>query len=237
MPSFNPAAVRAITFDLYGTLLDLEATFAPAFDGFLRERRVDADAAEFVRTWEWAYLHEGMVDTFIGGPRTPFERLRRTTLSQVLARMGIEHSRDDIEDLLAVRAMPTLFPDVVESLNAMRGRYTLSVLSNGDLSVLERIVSTLDIPVHRTISVEQAGCYKPDLRGFNTALERMRCDKEQWLHIGESLYHDIGPANRMDIASVWVNRPDRGGGTRHTDATPDLVVSDLAELAGIMRSA
>jgi len=146
MPSFNPAAVRAITFDLYGTLLDLEATFAPAFDGFLRERGVDADAAEFVRTWEWAYLHEGMVDTFIGGPRTPFERLRRTTLSQVLARMGIEHSRDDIEDLLAVRAMPTLFPDVVESLNAMRGRYTLSVLSNGDLSVLERIVSTRTYP-------------------------------------------------------------------------------------------
>ena len=39
MPSFNPAAVRAITFDLYGTLLDLEATFAPAFDVFLKEQR------------------------------------------------------------------------------------------------------------------------------------------------------------------------------------------------------
>ena len=183
MSSFNPAAVRAITFDLYGTLLDLEATFAPAFDGFLRERGVDADAAEFVRTWEWAYLHEGMVDTLLGGSRTPFEQLRRTTLSQVLARMGIEHSRDDIEDLLAVRAMPTLFPDVVESLSAMRGRYTLSVLSNGDLAVLERIVSTLDIPVHRTISVEQAGCYKPDLRVYRRAAELLEVETGGILHV------------------------------------------------------
>ena len=39
MSSFDPAAVHAITFDLYGTLLDLEATFAPAFDGFLKGKR------------------------------------------------------------------------------------------------------------------------------------------------------------------------------------------------------
>ena len=38
MPPFDPAAVRAITFDLYGTLLDLEATFAPAFDVFLKDK-------------------------------------------------------------------------------------------------------------------------------------------------------------------------------------------------------
>ena len=82
MSSFDPSSIRAITFDLYGTLLDLEATFSPAFASFLQERGAAIDAAEFVRTWEWAYLHEGMVDTFLGGPRTPFEQLRRITLSQ-----------------------------------------------------------------------------------------------------------------------------------------------------------
>ena len=58
--------------------------------------------------------------------------------------------------------------------------------------------------------------------------------KERWLHVGESLYHDIGPANRLGIRSVWVNRADRGGGTRSTDAVPDLVVPDLAALAEIL---
>ena len=92
----------------------------------------------------------------------------------------------------------------------------------------------LGVDFDAVITSQQVRAYKPYLRGFDAALERMGCARENWLHIGESLYHDIGPANRMGVASVWVNRPDRGGGTRQTDATPDLEVSDLAELAGIM---
>ena len=49
--------------------------------------------------------------------------------------------------------------------------------------------------------------------------------------MAESLYHDIGPANRLGIASVWVNRADRGGGTRRSDAVPDVEVADLGALA------
>ena len=41
-------------------------------------------------------------------------------------------------------------------------------------------------------------------------MERMGVKKERWLHVAESLYHDIGPANRLGIASVWVNRADHG---------------------------
>lgn len=232
MTSFNPAAVRAITFDLYGTLLDLEATFAPTFDCFLRERGVDTDAAEFVRTWEWAYLHEGMVDTFLGGPRTPFEQLRRTTLSQAFARMGIEHSRDGIEELLAVRATPTLFPDVVESLTAMKGRYTLSVLSNGDLSALERIVSTLNIPVHRVISVEQAGCYKPDLRVYRRAAELLEVDTGGILHVAAHAW-DIRAAQSAGMRGAYVDRHNIPFAP-YTGYRPDLETATLPELAAML---
>lgn len=232
MTSLNLAAVRAITFDLYGTLLDLEATFAPAFDCFLRERGVDTDAAEFVRTWEWAYLHEGMVDTFLGGPRTPFEQLRRTTLSQVFARMGIEHSRDGIEELLAVRATPTLFPDVVESLTAMKGRYTLSVLSNGDLAALERIVSTLNIPVHRVISVEQAGCYKPDLRVYRRAAELLEVDTGGILHVAAHAW-DIRAAQSAGMRGAYVDRHNIPFAP-YTGYRPDLETATLPELAAML---
>ena len=65
----------------------------------------------------------------------------------------------------------------------------------------------------------------------------MNIDKSRWLHIGESLYHDIGPANQLGISSVWVNRGhDRegAGATRPTDAQPDLEVPDLATLVRLM---
>ncbi len=232
MSPFDPAALRAITFDLYGTLLDLEATFAPAFDGFLRERGVAADAAELVRTWEWAYLHEGMVDTFLGGPRTPFEQLRRITLSQVLSRIGIEHSSGDLEELLAVRAAPSLFPDVVESLTALRGRYTLSVLSNGDLAALERIVSTLNIPVHRIISVEQAGCYKPDLRVYRRAAELLETDTGGILHVAAHAW-DVRAAQSAGMRGAYVDR-HRIPYAPFTGERPDLEAASLPELTAML---
>ena len=228
MPTFDLKAIRAVTFDLYGTLLDLEATFAPAFAGFLRERGLDVDPAALVRTWEWSYLHEGMVDTFLGGPRTSFEQLRRTTLSQLFAHAGIEHSREDVEDLLANRVTPTLFPDVVDALGEMRERYTLSVLSNGDLAVLERIVSTLKIPVHRTISVEQAGCYKPDQRVYRKAAELLSVDSGEILHVAAHAW-DIRAAKVSGMKGAYI---DRHGipYAPFTDEQPDIETANLPEL-------
>ena len=232
MPPFDPQGIRAITFDLYGTLLDLEATFGPAFAGFLHDRNSTLDAVELVRTWEWCYLHEGMVDTFIGGPRTSFEQLRRMTLSQMFSRVGLEHTRDDIEELLNVQATPTLFPDVVESLKTMRERFTLSVLSNGDLAVLERIVSTLDMPVHRTISVEQAGCYKPDQRVYRKAAELLAVDTSGILHVAAHAW-DIRAARTAGMKGAYVDRHVIPYAP-FTDDRPELQTNNLPELAEIL---
>ena len=91
--------------------------------------------------------------------------------------------------------------------------------------------------LNAVVTAQQARSYKPSLRNFEMARERMGVDMDRWLHIGESLYHDVGPANRLGLASVWVNRGhDRegAGATRPTDARPDLTVPDLATLVETM---
>ncbi len=232
MPSVDPASIRAITFDLYGTLLDLEATFAPAFGDFLRERGARADAAEMVQTWEWAYLHEGMVDTFLGGPRTPFEQLRRTTLSQLFARSGVSHTRDDIESLLTERAKPALFPDVAEALTSLRERFTLSVLSNGDAEVLGRISATLRIPVHRAISVEEADCYKPDRRVYRRAAELLDAEPGRILHVAAHAW-DIRAAQSAGMRGAYVNRHGIPYAP-FTSHQPDIETLTLPELSSLL---
>ena len=64
----------------------------------------------------------------------------------------------------------------------------------------------------------------------------MGIEKEGWLHAAESLHHDIGPANELGIASVWVNRghDNTGGATLPSGAKPDMEVRTLAELVGAM---
>ena len=221
-------SVRAVTFDMYGTLLDLEATFAPSFRDFLNAKGCRGEAGALVETWERDYLHESMVDTLVGGGRTPFERIRWVTLSQLFSKLKIEHTQDEIEAVLG-RAVPTLFPDVIESLGRLGEKYTLAVLSNGDLALLERAVGLLAIPVVRTISAEQAGCYKPHSEVYRHGAGELDLHSNQILHVAAHGW-DIRGAKAIGMLGAYINRHGISytvGGSEQ----PDLETADLTEFA------
>ena len=221
--------VRAITFDMYGTLLDLEASFGPGFAEFLKSKGYPGSASIMVQAWEAAYLHESNVDSLLGRPRTPFEVVRRLTLSQLFFKLKIEHTKDDIEQLVTTQATPTLFSDVKESLTRLKGKYKMAVLSNGDLASLDRAVSGLGIPVDRAISAEQAGCYKPHPGVYQHAIKELELPGGQVLHVAAHAW-DIRGARAAGMAGAYINRY----GIPYVDADgshADLEVPGLTELA------
>ncbi|MBT99616.1 MAG: hypothetical protein CL902_13490 [Dehalococcoidia bacterium] len=176
-----------------------------------------------------AYLHESNVDSLLGRPRTPFEVVRRLTLSQLFFKLKISHSKDDIENLVASKATPTLFPDVKEPLTRLRGKYQMAVLSNGDLKSLDGAVNGLGIPVDRAISAEQAGFYKPHSGVYQHALKELGLPGEQVLHVAAHAW-DIRGARAAGMAGAYINRYD----IPYVDADgsqADLEVSGLEELA------
>jgi 2-haloacid dehalogenase len=88
------------------------------------------------------------------------------------------------------------------------------------------------------ITAQQAQAYKPSLKMFELALRRVGVPAHRILHVGQSLYHDVLPAQSLGLATVWVNRPSarKGvGAVKAVDAQPDLQVSSLAELADYAR--
>ena len=127
--------VRAITIDMYGTLLDLVARFGAGFEGLPEGIAYSGGADDATQPWEATYLHEGNVDSLLGCPRTPFETARRVTLSQLFHNLKKPHPKDDIEQLVTTKATTTLFLDVKEHLTRIQslGKYEMSVLSNRDL--------------------------------------------------------------------------------------------------------
>ena len=223
--------VRAITFDMYGTLLDLVASFAPGFDEFLKAKGYPGSAEDVIQAWEITYLHESNVDSLLNRPRTPFEVVRRVTLSQLFHKLKISHTKDDIEQLVTTKATPTLFPDVIEHLARLQslGKYRMSVLSNGDLEALDRAVSGLGIPVDEAISAEQAGYYKPHAGVYQHAIKELGLPADQILHVAAHAW-DIRGARAAGMAGAYINRYD----IPYIDADgsqPDLEVPGLAELA------
>ena len=167
-----------------------------------------------------------------------YRRVLRDVMQIMAWESGIRLPAAEADALADSLPLWPVFPDAPGTLEQLRSKFKLAVISNVDNDLFRRSEEALGIMFSAVVTSQQEGCYKPDLRVFYLAQERLGLegngDLGRWLHVGESLYHDIGPANRLGIDSVWVNRPDRGGGSRRTDAVPSLEVPGLAELAQLM---
>jgi 2-haloacid dehalogenase len=69
---------------------------------------------------------------------------------------------------------------------------------------------------------------------FRLALSKTEVAPQRILHVGQSIHHDVLPAQSLGLATVWVNRPSPRtgvGAVKKADGRPDLEVADLATLA------
>lgn len=220
-----------ISFDCYGTLVDWETGICDAVAGVFARHGIRKTKAEILAMFSDA---EPKVQS--SGEFLEYRRVLRDVLEIMAWEASIRLPRSEAGSLPDSLPRWPVFPDAASALTKMQRRYKLAVISNVDDDLFAGTAKVLGIDFDAVITSQQARSYKLDLRNFHLAQERLATGKEKWLHVGESLFHDIGPANRMGIHSVWVNRPDRGGGSRRTDAVPSLEVPNLTELARLMLS-
>ena len=215
-----------LSFDCYGTLVDWESGIYASVDGVLRSHGVRRSRAEVLALFSDIEPRVQDSETYL-----QYRRVLHRVMELIGTELGIRFAESELDGLADTLPNWPIFPDVTEALNALRTRYKLAVISNVDDDLFAGTAEALGIDFDAVVTAEQARGYKPNLRNFDLASARMAVEKEAWLHVAESLFHDIGPANQLGIKSAWVDRDGRGGGTRRTDAVPDLVVRDLAELA------
>ena len=222
-----------LSFDCYGTLIDWETGISDAVGATLARRDIHLSRAEILALFAEV---EPQIQT--GGGYLEYRRVLRRVMAMIGIELGFQFTESDLTCLSDTLPSWPIFADTRPALRAMKSRYRLAIISNVDDDLFAQTARVLEVPFDAVITAEQARSYKPNQRNFDLARERMGIDKSRWLHIGESLYHDIEPANRLGISSVWVNRSyGRGGGggaTRPTDAQPDLTVPDLAALVDAM---
>ena len=217
-----------VSFDCYGTLVDWESGICGAVEEVLGAHGVRRSRAAILALFADIEPRVQKSETYL-----TYRRVLRRVMAEMGNALGIRCSETELNCLADSLGDWPVFPEVREALQALQTRYRLAVISNVDDALFAGTAEALSVDFDAVVTAEQARSYKPSRRNFDLAAERMGVETGAWLHVAESLFHDIGPANRLGIASVWVNREGRGGGTRRIDAVADLVVSDLGELAGL----
>ena len=218
------------SFDCYGTLVDWETGITAAVGEVLESRGIHRSKAEILALYADAEPRVQASQAYM-----EYRRVLRGVMGQIGIELGFRCTESELNCLVDTLPEWPIFPDVPDALNTLKVRYKLAVISNVDDDLFAKTAEALNVDFDAVITAEQVRSYKPNLRNFDVARVRMAVEKERWLHVAESLYHDIGPANRLGIACVWVNRADRGGATRHSDAVPNLTIPDLETLARMMR--
>jgi len=219
---------KVLTFDCYGTMIDWETGIFSALRPILTahgKKITDSSLLELYSELE-ASAEQGEFQCY------------RDVLQSVVRgfgqRLGFAPTDAEVRSLPESLANWQPFPDTVEALGTLKTRYRLAVISNVDDDLFAATAPKLGVTFDRIITAQQAGCYKPCMGIFKLAEGRIGASREQWLHVGQSIYHDVIPAQSLGIATVWVNRPSpRPGAGAATAAIgkPDLEVPDLQTLA------
>ena len=122
------------------------------------------------------------------------------------------------------------------ALQKLKQHYQLAVISNIDDDLFAETRKHLGVEFAGVITAQQARSYKPSLNNFRLALQALGVEPSQLLHAGQSVYHDVIPAQSLGISAVWVNRRSARpglGAVRVATGKPDLEVPDVATLAAL----
>lgn len=217
-----------LTFDCYGTLIDWESGILTALRPVLERHGAtlpDDQALE---------LFGELESEAEAGPYLPYREVLAVVMDGLGARLGFTPTVEERTALAQSVSDWPAFPDTVPALQALATRYQLVILSNIDDELFARSARRLQVDFADVITAQQVGSYKPNPRNFQVLLERLDRPRQEILHVAQSLFHDIAPANAAGLTTVWVNRRHNRAGfgaTPPQTAQPALEVPDLQTLA------
>jgi 2-haloacid dehalogenase len=217
-----------LTFDCYGTLINWEAGILAALHRILSAHGKTIDDSALLK------LYGDFEQRAEAGKFQPYKEVLASVVRQFGSELKFTPSAAEAKSLADSLPAWKPWPDTVIALRQLKSRFRLAILSNIDDDLFAGTRPQLGVEFDEVITAQQAQAYKPSLKLFELALGRIHTPAHRLLHVGQSVYHDVVPAQALGLATVWVNRPSARpgvGAVKAADANPDLTVTSLAELA------
>lgn len=227
----------AISFDVYGTILNWEPEIARFLSNWCSSNSRSIDNGELLALYDLV--------------RQPIQAERPVlrypnVLKQTLRRLGeelkIDVSSDALTQFSTIAATHKPFADSKSALSEMRAMgLKLAALSNIDDSSFAKVAAAADIHFDVIVTAQRVGAYKPDHAHFWAALSDFRAlgiPMNRVLHVAQSKRADIRVANEIGLKCVWVNRPGHvfgRTGQGAEGAVPDFEADSLAAVVQMLK--
>ncbi|WP_298889847.1 HAD-IA family hydrolase [uncultured Serinicoccus sp.] len=195
---------RALSFDVYGTLIDWEAGIGGVLVPWAAQVGLGLSEEELLR--EYA-RHEA--DVARERPRTLYPQVLAEAFARTGRALGAEVDEGWRQRLGSSVPDWPAFEDSAEALASLAERFSLIILSNVHREGFAGSNRHLGMTPSAVVTAQDVGAYKPadpHFLALDATLRDLGIAREEHLHVAQSLFHDHVPAARRGLDSVWINR-------------------------------
>lgn len=228
-------AVKALTFDVFGTVVDWRSSIIEEGRAVGRKKGIEADWEAFADSWRGKYQPSLSRVRDGEAPWTNLDSLHRASLDELLEDFGIgglnEQEKDDLN-----RAWHRLrpWPDSVDGLTRLKQNYVLATLSNGNVALLVNMAKNARLPWDAILGAEVARHYKPQPQSYLTTAELLGLAPRECMMVAAH-NGDLVAAGALGFRTAFVSRPTEYGPNQHTDLQAehefDIVSESFIDLA------
>ena len=224
--------VKALTFDLFGTILDLEGSLTPFIAKFIKSKGADISPKMFWQQYRARQRIEQYQDTILMLGHSGYLETSRKAFVYVLALNAIKALQDEVKEFMASWQELSPFEEVIPALERLKPKYKLVVLSNGEPSYLDHLVKNrLFWNFDKVFSVDSVGALKPHPGVYRRAAEVIGLETNECLMVSANSF-DVMGAKSCGYRGAYVNRYKLP--YEDTPYQPDLIVQNFIELADIL---
>ena len=223
------ARVNYLTFDIFGTVMDLSGSLAGPAGDFLAAHGSGMPGPAFYAEWRERQRIEQYQDNLLMLGHSGYLETCRRAFVYCLKKHNVAYTTEAVQEFMKVYQHLQPYADAIEGLRSLAGRYQLVALSNGEQWYLEELLrSNVPVEFDAIISVEQVGAFKPSPGIYRKAVQQLRCEPGQIMMVAAHAFDILG-AQACGFRAAYVNRYKLP--TEDSEYQPDIIVDDFVELA------
>ena len=217
--------MKAILFDVYGTLISTGNGSVTAAGEILRKNGCGIDPAAFYAEWKKLHKTHMREKSFV-----PEREIFLADLRALYTQYSIRgNAAEDVQIMLRSLYDRRAFPETAAVIQELRGKYELIIASNTDTEPMLKNFAVNGLHFDRVFTSEDLRCYKPEAAFYEKILKETGYTAEEVVFVGDSAEEDILSPKRLGMRTVLIDRKGTGA-----DCGQTYTFSDLTGLLSVL---